>query len=220
MNNQKNNITVPIFLTLTLLTVSISHANLQPALTFLHKSLIDARAKTMHTALQLMETRNVKTIVETGTARGGHMAFSGDGGFTIITGYWCSLNGAKLYSVDINPTALKNARTMILDYEEAIDLIEDDSVHFLKNFNKKIDFLYLDSLDFEKDNPEPSQRHHLAEIEAAYDKLKPNSVVMIDDCDLPHGGKGKLVIDYLVKRGWEIVAQSYQVILTYPHESL
>ncbi len=167
-----------------------------------------------------MEERNLKIIVETGTARGGHMTFSGDGGFTIIVGYWCSLNQATLYSVDISPQNLKNAESMILDYVDSVKLIEDDSVHFLTNFDKKIDFLYLDSLDFEKDDPIPSQQHHLEEIKAAYDKLKPTSIVMIDDCDLPHGGKGKFVIDYLLKKGWKVVAQSYQVILIYPNETL
>lgn len=53
---------------------------------------------------------------------------------------------------------------------------------------------YLDSFDFDISNPLPSQKHHLKEIEAAYDKLTDNSVVMIDDCDLPGGGKGKGVI--------------------------
>jgi hypothetical protein len=185
----------------------------QPVISFIDKNVHDARRHTFKRVLGLMEERKVKTIVETGTARGGHMAFSGDGGFTIIFGYWASLNNAQLYSVDINEQALKNARTMITDYLNNVDLVLDDSVHYLENFPKTIDLLYLDSFDFEKNNPRPSQEHHLKEIQAAYDKLNNNSIVMIDDCDLPHGGKGKLVIEYLVARGWKIVAKSYQVIL-------
>jgi hypothetical protein len=30
---------------------------------------------------------------------------------------------------------------------------------------------------------------------------------------LPGGGKGKLVIEYMLERNWEIVMQEYQVIL-------
>jgi hypothetical protein len=98
-------------------------------------------------------------------------------------------------------------------FGSCVHLVEGDSVNFLKNFDRQIDFLYLDSYDFEKNNPSPSQQHHLREIEAAYDKLTPQSIVMIDDCDLAHGGKGKLVIAYLLDKGWSIYAQDYQVIL-------
>ncbi len=216
----KNIITKYALLYGLLLGSCTSYAQLNPALQFLHRKLRDARAGTMHQALSLMEERNVKTIVETGTARGGHMAFSGDGGFTIITGYWCSLNQATLYSVDISEKSIDNAKTMVQDYLDSIEFVEDDSVHFLQNFDRKIDFLYLDSLDFDKNNPIPSQEHHLEEIKVAYDKLHPRSIVMIDDCALPHGGKGKLVIEYLLKRGWQLIANNYQVILTYPHATL
>jgi hypothetical protein len=53
----------------------------------------------------------------------------------------------------------------------------------------------------------------LKEIEAAYSKLTDQSVVMIDDCQLPQGGKGKLIIDFLIKRGWKKVFDGYQVIM-------
>jgi hypothetical protein len=55
--------------------------------------------------------------------------------------------------------------------------------------------------------------HHLKEIQAAYSCLKEDSIIMIDDCDLPGGGKGALVIEYLCARGWVPVMSKYQVIL-------
>lgn len=58
--------------------------------------------------------------------------------------------------------------------------------------------------------------HHCREIIAAYPWLTPHSVVMIDDCDLPYGGKGKLAIEYLTNRGWVIFRSGYQVILIQP----
>ena len=41
-----------------------------------------------------------------------------------------------------------------------------DSVEFLWNMRmkSKIDFLYLDSYDIERDNPHPSQLHHVKEL--------------------------------------------------------
>lgn len=186
-----------------------------PVINFVQENVVGRRRRTFTKAINLINERNVKTIVETGTARGGNMAYDGDGGFTIIFGYWSQLHNAELFSIDINPKAVERAHSVVDKFGSVVHLIVDDSVHFLQNFNKQIDFLYLDSYDFEKNNPTPSQLHHLHEIEAAYDKLTPQSIVMIDDCGLPHGGKGKLVIEYLLNKGWSVYAQDYQVILTH-----
>ncbi len=163
--------------------------------------------------MDLMEQRGVKTIIETGTARAGNMAFTGDGGFTIIFGLWALLNKAHLYSVDISDEAIAQAKTMVGPYMDVITFTQSDSVDYLRQFNKTIDFLYLDSLDYEKDNPTLSQEHHLKEIQAAYDKITDQTIIMIDDCGLAGGGKGRLVIDYLTQREWRVVFKSYQVIL-------
>lgn len=97
--------------------------------------------------------------------------------------------------------------------ENQVVLVCSDSVRYLKSFGKQIDFLYLDSFDYDFNNPSPSQRHHLREIIAAYPWLTKESIVMIDDCDLAGGGKGVLVISYLINRGWKIAMQGYQVIM-------
>ena len=175
------------------------------------------RAETMKYAMELMSQRQAQVIVETGTARGGHEPaeyLRGDGGSTLVFGNWAMKNDSMLYSVDISPEAVEAAR-YLLGSNQNVQCICQDSVQFLKDFNQQIDFLYLDSFDFDFDNPEPSQEHHLKEIIAAYSKLTSKSVVMIDDCSLPNGGKGKLVIEYLIDRDWVIVANIYQVILVH-----
>jgi len=48
-----------------------------------------------------------------------------------------------------------------------------------------------------------SQEHHLKEIKVIEEKLHGKSLILIDDCDKPGGGKGKLVISYLKERGWK-----------------
>lgn len=174
----------------------------------------NCRFKTTIYALYLLSKRNAQIIVETGTARNGTANCHGDGCSTIIFGEWASKNNAHLYSVDINIENLLNAAKDLGDSKDFVDLVHSDSVEFLKNFNQNIDFLYLDSYDYEAHNPLPSQQHHLNEIIAAYPWLTEKSVVMIDDCDLPNGGKGKLVIEYLLNKGWKKVLKGYQVILT------
>ena len=175
------------------------------------------RYRTFLRALQLMEERDLRTIVETGTARFGDRYFDSDGGSTIIFAEWAQDHRADLFTVDISMTNLAISQSAVERYvsgsRENIHYICSDSIAYLRKFNQTIDFLYLDSFDYELDNPSPSQLHHLQEIEAAYPFLSKHSIVMIDDCDLPGGGKGKLAIEFLLQRGWKILHEGYQVIL-------
>ncbi len=182
---------------------------------FLNKRLSfrDKRASSFLLALELLQKRNAKVLVETGTSRCGKENFKGDGGSTVIFGHFASQMGLHLYSVDIDPGAVAKAQKAIKPYAKNVTVVCSDSIEFLENFDQPIDFLYLDSYDFEPSDPFPSQWHHLNELEAALPMLHKNSIIMIDDCDLPQGGKGKLVISYLLERGWRIAFQGYQVIL-------
>lgn len=171
----------------------------------------DSLAMTM----QLLHQRNAKILVETGTARGGEADCNGAGGSTIIFGDWAYQNDAKLFSVDINPSALQVAQNSTIPYADNIEFVCSDSVKYLSEFDKPIDFLYLDSFDFVSENPTPSQEHHLKEIIAVYPKLHEGTIILIDDCGppLPYGGKGKLAINYLTSKGWKKLYDGYQVLL-------
>ncbi len=173
----------------------------------------DKRFASFLYALDLMTQRGTRTIIETGTARGGESNCIGDGGSTLIWAEWAGHFGAVVHSVDIDPKAVSESKLACAMNKDHVHIVCGDSVVFLREFKKPIDLLYLDSYDFDVDDPLPSQQYHLDEIKAAYPMLHSNSVVMIDDCDLPHGGKGKLVIDYLLEKSWKKVFSSYQVIL-------
>ncbi len=161
----------------------------------------------------MLKQRNAKVLVETGTARLGDRNCRGDGCSTVIFGDWAKQNNAILHSVDIDPKAISAAITATRSFGAHVQPTCGDSVEFLENFPATIDFLYLDSYDFDFANPLPSQLHHKKEIIAAYPHLAENCVVMIDDCDLPHGGKGKYIIEYLLSLDWKIIYSGYQVIL-------
>lgn len=171
------------------------------------------RFPTFSIALELIEERNLQTIVETGTSRYGDENCLWDGCSTLIFADCAKHIGGIVYSVDIDGNALEKCRCALDEEREFVSLVKADSVEFLRGFNQPIDFLYLDSYDFEILNPRPSQEHHLKEVMAAEPWLTENAVIMIDDCALPHGGKGKLVIQYLQKQGWKILENNYQVIL-------
>ena len=121
-----------------------------------------------------------------------------------------------MYSVDINSEHCQVARDACSLIAQTVEVVQSESVKFLKGFNKGvIDFLYLDSFDYDEDNPDPSQEQHLKEIEAAYDKLHRRSVVMIDNCRLPYEGKCRLVKRFLERRGWKLKMNKYQQIFVY-----
>jgi len=174
----------------------------------------DKRYYSFLLALQLIDERDAKVIVETGTARAGDEQWQGDGASTIIFGQYAAEHDLDFWSVDISPESIAGAKRGCDKYGCKVNFVEGDSISFLKEFPEEIDFLYLDSYDYDFGNPYPSQEHHLKEIKAAYPHLHEGSVVMIDDCRLRGGGKGRLAIAFLRKRGWRVAYSGYQVILT------
>lgn len=159
---------------------------------------ISERSHTMESALELLleKKKDIGIIVETGTIRMKHDV--GAGQSTLIFGDFCKNNNFHLFTVDNNPDALYIAQSETKEFKDFITYVENDSVEFLKNFNQTIDFLYLDSMDVpEYSSPiavdvVKSQIHQLLELEAAYDKLAPDAIVLLDDVDFENGGKSRL----------------------------
>ncbi|MDA0195754.1 MAG: class I SAM-dependent methyltransferase [Bacteroidetes bacterium] len=177
------------------------------------------RRDTFRKTLALLTERKATTLLETGTARAGLKNCKSDGASTIVFGKWARENDAYLYSVDIDSIALKQAEIEIKNYNLSghVHLKASDSIAFLKLFDQKVDFLYLDSFDYDKKDrsiQRKSQEHHLAEFKAIESRLHQGSIVLIDDHKLPGGGKGKLAIEYMTQKGWEIVMEEYQVLLS------
>ncbi|OMJ76601.1 hypothetical protein SteCoe_24011 [Stentor coeruleus] len=155
-----------------------------------------------------------KILVETGTSRYGEKACDVEGCSTLIFGHIAKYISAKLYSIDINEESRKGAQSIIDKYHENIELIDSESIDYLTHFDYGlIDFLYLDSQEFDVD-VEPSQKHYLKEISAAYPKLSKNAAVMIDDCGFHKIGNCDLVQEFLIERGWKIHFNEYLRIFT------
>ena len=177
------------------------------------------RQKTFRRAIELLDERSATCLIETGVARYGLRNSKSDGASTAVFGLWAKANNASLYSVDISPESIAGAREAVeeLGLLEQVKLVTGDSVQFLENFADPVDFLYLDSYDYDKHDESiqmASQEHHLKEFKAIEEQLGPNTVVLIDDCDLPGGGKGKTVIEYMTRKGWQVDTSAYQILLT------
>jgi len=201
---------------LLLLRKFIRYRSLYPFLP--RKYNFGKRRNTLRATLALLEERNARVLVETGTARLGLRKTKGDGASTVVFGLWAKHHAAQLHSVDIDPEAISQARAAVaeLNLSDSVSFHVADSVAFLQQLTEPVDFLYLDSYDYDKRDPavqRASQAHHLKEFAAIEGRLHDGSIVLIDDCDQPGGGKGKLVIAKMRGTGWRVLASDYQVLL-------
>lgn len=175
------------------------------------------RRDTFKRTLELLDASQATTIIETGTSREGLHGAKSNGAATIVFGKWAQLNGAFVHSVDISEQSVAAAQKEV-DAQRLQDSVEihlSDSIAFLRDFEEKVDFLYLDSYDYSDDVEvqRKSQEHHLEEFKAIEQQLHEKSIVLIDDCGLPNGGKGKLVVEYMLAKEWKIETKAYQILL-------
>jgi hypothetical protein len=80
--------------------------------------------------------------------------------------------------------------------------------------------LYLDSWDYpvgaDDGSRAASQEHCLGELDAALPSLHARSLVLIDDGDLPGGGKPLLAKRRLADLGWSPLVDAYQTLWSAP----
>ena len=194
----------------------IKHKSLYPFMPF--KYNFKRRRVTFAKTLKLLDKRNAKMIIETGTSRLGLQNTKGDGAATIVFGKWAQQNNAKMHSVDISEDSVTGSQNEInkQDLNNTVTIHLNDSLEFLKTFEDPVDFLYLDSYDYSKTDTDiqvKSQEHHLKEFKLIENKLHDNSIILIDDCGLPGGGKGKTVVEYMLKKNWKVLIDAYQILL-------
>lgn len=193
----------------------VKHKSLYPFMPFRYD--FRKRRDTFRRCLDLLNRTNARIIVETGTYREGLQGAKSNGAATIVFGKWARLNKAFVHSVDISAQSVAAAQKEVVAQElvEFVKIHLSDSIQFLESFTEKVDFLYLDSYDYSSDVEIQlkSQTHHLEEFKAIEHQLHDKSIVLIGDCDLPNGGKGKLVVEYMLKNGWKILMEHYQILL-------
>jgi hypothetical protein len=160
--------------------------------------------------------RGLKNIVETGTARGKVKFFFfkkynwKDGMSTIMFVEYAKYVDGMLHTCDISAKNIENAKDFTKEFSKNITYHIDDSVNFLKNFNNKIDLLYLDSLDGH--NTEKASLHQLNEIKVSIDKLHSKSIVLLDD----KGSKTNLSLKFLTQNKFKILFETnFQILLAY-----
>lgn len=166
-------------------------------------------------ALQIAIKRNLKIFVETGTSRGKDkfLFFKKknwkDGMSTLMFADFAHQIDGELHSCDISKKNIENAKDFTRKFARNTFFYHKDSIEFLKNFEKKIDFLYLDS--FDGHNVELASKHQLNEAKHAISKLKDNSLVLVDD----KGAKTLYSVPFFEENGYFLVGESeHQILLS------
>jgi hypothetical protein len=175
------------------------------------------RADSFLKIFEILELKNKKyfSIIETGCMRSDHgnLCFGDDGCSTYIFDKFVNFYDGKVLSVDISLENCDHARNLV---SEKTQVINNDSVDFLwnLNINEDIDLLYLDSFDVSKENPHPSQLHHIKELCAIISKLQKGCIIVIDDHNAyfdNRSGKSQYVKDFMENIKAELIFEDYQI---------
>ena len=139
-------------------------------------------------------------IIETGSMR--EVDDWGAGQSTLLWKAFSAFHQCEIHTVDLNPDTTALVKRVC---GEAVHAHTRDSVAFLYDManakpRRHIDLLYLDSYDFNPEDPFPSAMHHILELIAIRPCLGEGSLVAIDDnFVLPDGsftGKGYLALQW------------------------
>jgi len=132
------------------------------------------------------------------------------------TYFWKQYTNADIYTIDIDPNC-----KYIFDNDKRLNGVHSytmDAFEFVKDFNKKIDLLFLDAWDV-LPNTEYDIAHLNIYNELKY-KLSDSCIILIDDTDVGDGGKGKLLIPQLIKDGFLMITNKRQSIFIKNNVSL
>lgn len=185
------------------------------------------------TYLDAIRTTRPVTIVETGCTRAAGN-WGGDGQSSVLFDRYLAgcPEGSSGHAVDIDPAATAECSRLVSD---RITVHTGDSVPVLRQIartlasqNRTIDLLYLDSFDVDWRHKVPSSAHHLKELVSIGGSLRPDTLVMVDDCptearmiandgggfsliSTPQiGGKGGMVAEYAAQVDATMLFTHYQ----------
>ena len=175
-------------------------------------SRTQARESGFRLMVEFLKTIDNPLIIETGCARGNTP--EGDGWSTVLWDRYVTENSGRAYSVDITPAHVEFSRANV----QKLEVVLGDSVKFLYELGQTdstVDVLYLDSYDFIPGEEHNSSLHHILELACILHKLKPGSLVAVDDCFFKEGrrdGKGVYVHQFMENLGKELIHDGYQMI--------
>jgi len=137
------------------------------------------------------------SIIETGCMRAplSDDGPEGDGCSSLVWDYVAQRTQGSFITIDIDQHNVDYAQARL---SERSVVVCCDSVHFLSSIvsvTQPIDFLYLDSMDWQGTVEERnlSALHHAAELAAAWKWILPGGLIAVDDCLGEYSGKHAFV---------------------------
>tara|TARA_R110000796_G_scaffold228389_1_gene345507 strand:- start:133 stop:723 length:591 start_codon:yes stop_codon:yes gene_type:complete len=192
-----------------------------------YEQYLESRRNTFKKTFELLKDRPEICIVELGTSRSfkswgissniedwhpnnPEMWAWSDGCFTKL--FADNLKDKKLtiWTIDPCSQAIKVVKTMV-GANQDVQILQTTSTDFLREFDGKIDLLYMDHLE----SGETACKVHLQDSEIIIQRelMKDDGIILIDDCPKGGVGKGKLSIPYLLQNGYKTILHEYQMIL-------
>jgi len=202
-----------------------------------------SRYYTLKKSFELFEKINGNIIVELGTTRsfmhGGLIGCNSDdasywhpeepadwdwgaGCFTLMTSICLEHLNAYIHTVDIEKKHIERCKIITNPFSKNISYHVSSSENFLRNFNEKIDFLYIDTGDMTPIEKTAQLQLREAKIIIEKNLINDNGIILIDDVKNPtpkiYGetsdyGKAKYSLPYFLNHGFIIIENEYQVLL-------
>jgi predicted O-methyltransferase YrrM len=172
---------------------------------------LNKRRTSFETMFEFLSKIKHPTIIETGTYREENN-YEGDGCSTLLFDKYIECHGGNLISIDNDPKACQLARNATT---EAL-VLERDSVEALGEMEGRVDLLYLDSCNIKDwDNDWAPAAHHLKELFAAKNIIRPGTLIVVDDNFQTTAGnligKGRLINETMESLGIEPYIFGYQI---------
>ncbi len=199
-----------------------------------YKQYLGNRFNTLRYAFESFKTNAGQTIVELGTSRsfvsgGNEGCMSSDrkywkpndpskwdwgaGIFTRMCAMHLQASRPEIHTVDCDPNAIEISKVISAEYRELITYHVVTSESFLKSFEGKIDFLYMDAGETQNG----AAQLHLRESKIAIDRglFSAKAIVLIDDVTIPgrKESKGTHSIPYLTAHHFKVQRLDYQAVL-------
>lgn len=184
-----------------------------------------------------------ETIVEVGTSRsfvhGGLIGCNSDdvrfwqpknpaawdwgaGFFTRMVAECLEDQAITFHTVDLISSHIKRCQIMTAEFNHFLQYHVASSVDFLRDFKGTIDLLYLDTGDMTPIEPTANLQLEEAEVVVQKNLIPIGGLILIDDVknqtpkkfgETSDLGKSKYALPYLLKNGFEIIEDEYQVLL-------
>jgi hypothetical protein len=166
--------------------------------------------KSLFTAARIFNEIKGKVIIEIGSGVQGYTS-----GNSVLV--WAARTCAeKIVALDMDEHQIRTVKEAVEGQYPQVEARLEDGIEYVRNFNKKIDLLYLDFWTPDPEGALPGTGRAEAYLKAylaAKEKLSNKALILIDDTDHVHPWKHTYIIPEARKDGFKVVYTGRQTLL-------